>query len=276
MMNPTPEQAARIEAHARAMLSRLTADRGGVADVATILEALLALRFGAAGNGLGTRLRAVEAQLPEPLARDLRYIAAVRNDVLHNPLSSAHDPERFIQAARRCIQALLLPAKETARSATARIDDVDARPIRAGMPAADLRRRQIASRGLWPWALTAALAAGGVMSVWLLVFPQSREAPGEEEIVAEAGAEAEAVVAPVLSPAPPAPKAAAERRAAPKEREARPAQPAAAPRRETAEPPAAEPPALVEPEARPARPAADTADDPPLSLEQLRALRGRL
>lgn len=48
------------------------------------LEALLADRFGATGRGLHEKVSSVEPRLPEPLVRRLRYIATVRNKLVHD------------------------------------------------------------------------------------------------------------------------------------------------------------------------------------------------
>lgn len=116
-MDSSPqERRALLEAHALKLLQNLSADRAGVADVSVVLEDLLAQRLGANATGLRAKLRLVEPQLPEPLRRDLHYLATVRNDVLHSALSEIRDPARFVRTAKRSIHALLAietPARTT-------------------------------------------------------------------------------------------------------------------------------------------------------------------
>lgn len=47
------------------------------------LESLLG-RLGAAGRGLHEKVSSVERKLPDPLVRKLRFIATVRNKVVHD------------------------------------------------------------------------------------------------------------------------------------------------------------------------------------------------
>ncbi|MBX7105553.1 MAG: hypothetical protein K1X57_15830 [Gemmataceae bacterium] len=49
------------------------------------LEALLETGFGATGRGLHEKVSSVEKKLPPPLVRRLRFIATVRNKLVHEP-----------------------------------------------------------------------------------------------------------------------------------------------------------------------------------------------
>jgi hypothetical protein len=48
------------------------------------LEGLLERHFAATGRGLHEKVSSVERRLPEPLVRKLRFIATVRNRVVHD------------------------------------------------------------------------------------------------------------------------------------------------------------------------------------------------
>ena len=65
------------------------------------LESLLETRFGASGRGLHEKLASVEATLPPDALRDGRYVATMRNRVVHEDSFSLPDRDRFL----RCAQA---------------------------------------------------------------------------------------------------------------------------------------------------------------------------
>jgi hypothetical protein len=65
------------------------------------LESLLESRFGASGRGLHEKLASVEATLPPEVLRDGRYVATMRNKVVHEDSFSLPDRDRFL----RCAQA---------------------------------------------------------------------------------------------------------------------------------------------------------------------------
>src|SRR5258708_37701277 len=65
------------------------------------LESLLETRFGASGRGLHEKLASVEANLPPDALRDGRYVATIRNRVVHEDSFSLPDRDRFL----RCAQA---------------------------------------------------------------------------------------------------------------------------------------------------------------------------
>lgn len=72
------------------------------------LEAILENQFGATGKGLHQKVGSVQAQLPDPLVKRLRYIATLRNKLVHeDDFTRLDDRQGFIQAADRAEQELL-------------------------------------------------------------------------------------------------------------------------------------------------------------------------
>ena len=62
------------------------------------LEAILA-KVGGTGRGLHEKVTSVESRLPEPLVRKLRFIATVRNKIVHDEnYEKLDDRAKFIDA----------------------------------------------------------------------------------------------------------------------------------------------------------------------------------
>ncbi|ORT51744.1 hypothetical protein ST37_05205 [Vibrio sp. qd031] len=70
------------------------------------LEALLKSQFHAEGKGLHQLINSVEERLPHDIIKKLRYIATIRNKVVHEEYYTLDDPEAFKQAARECEKEL--------------------------------------------------------------------------------------------------------------------------------------------------------------------------
>lgn len=70
------------------------------------LESLLEQRFGASGKGLHERVTSVEQQLPPSLLKKIRYIATVRNRLVHQAGYQLQDPDAFLRASVEAIQQL--------------------------------------------------------------------------------------------------------------------------------------------------------------------------
>jgi hypothetical protein len=70
------------------------------------LEALLETRYGATGRGLHEKLAAVEAMLPPEALRNGRYVATMRNKVVHEDAFSLPDRARFVSCAAEFERAL--------------------------------------------------------------------------------------------------------------------------------------------------------------------------
>lgn len=70
------------------------------------LETLLESRFGASGRGLHEKLASVEATLPPEALRGGRYVATMRNKVVHEDAFSLPDRDRFLRCARAFETAL--------------------------------------------------------------------------------------------------------------------------------------------------------------------------
>jgi hypothetical protein len=67
------------------------------------LETILEESLGASGRGLHQKVSSVENALPRPLVKRLRYIASVRNKLVHEPDSDQLDDRRDYEQA--CDQA---------------------------------------------------------------------------------------------------------------------------------------------------------------------------
>lgn len=74
-------------------------------DASASLELLLEKRFGAEGRGLHEKVSSVETQLHDDVIRKLRYIASVRNSVVHRR-DKIQDPERFARLTEESLLAL--------------------------------------------------------------------------------------------------------------------------------------------------------------------------
>ncbi len=65
------------------------------------IESILERRFDARGRGLHEKLSSVQAELPESLIRRIRFIAAVRNKLVHEAeYNRIDDRAGFMRAAR--------------------------------------------------------------------------------------------------------------------------------------------------------------------------------
>ena len=71
------------------------------------LEALLEQRLGATGRGLHEKVSSVEQRLDVQVARDLRFLATVRNQLVHEgDRHGLDDRQRFEEVVERCAEAL--------------------------------------------------------------------------------------------------------------------------------------------------------------------------
>ena len=79
------------------------------------LEELLDQGFGASGRGLHEKLTSVQSRLPQPLVKKMRYIATVRNRLVHETsvdrLEDKNGFETACNAAEQQLSALLPKAK---------------------------------------------------------------------------------------------------------------------------------------------------------------------
>jgi len=78
-------------------------------------ESLLETGLGATGKGLHEKVSSVEGNLPEPLVRKLRFIATLRNKLVHDTDYQKLDDrpafERACQEAESELRSLLKPAR---------------------------------------------------------------------------------------------------------------------------------------------------------------------
>lgn len=74
------------------------------------LESALGRNFGAAGRGLHEKIDSVATQLDSRTVRDLRYIATIRNRIVHEDTTAAIDDRRkFTEAVERVMVAVSPP-----------------------------------------------------------------------------------------------------------------------------------------------------------------------
>ncbi|HET9958493.1 MAG TPA: hypothetical protein VFQ61_28560 [Polyangiaceae bacterium] len=140
------------------------------------LEALLEQKFGASGRGLHEKLSSVERQLPKALVRRMRWIATVRNEVVHEA-ASIRDLREFKRAVTECSQQL----SDTERSAVSPASSTSAaramrRERRRGSAQSGRAnaRSKTTSRGRRSrsrsWALRLALLALGLSGIGLYLL----------------------------------------------------------------------------------------------------------
>ncbi|HZX33389.1 MAG TPA: hypothetical protein VFF03_18715, partial [Rhodocyclaceae bacterium] len=87
-------------------LSKGAAQAGGAIDVTRQLETLLET-LGATGKGLHERTSSVEAKLPAALVRKLRFVASVRNKIVHeDELLPDDDFAEFVETGKLAIAEL--------------------------------------------------------------------------------------------------------------------------------------------------------------------------
>ncbi len=83
------------------------------------LEALLEDGLGATGKGLHEKVSSVQTRLPEALVRKLRFVATLRNKLIHDTDYAKLDDrpafERACADAERELRALVAPARVTSK-----------------------------------------------------------------------------------------------------------------------------------------------------------------
>jgi uncharacterized protein YraI/uncharacterized protein YutE (UPF0331/DUF86 family) len=84
------------------------------------LESILEQKYGASGRGLHEKLTSIEERVPPELAKKLRFIASVRNKLVHEANYVPDDPEGFLRACREAIEQL---------KTAPRIDNRPAKPV---------------------------------------------------------------------------------------------------------------------------------------------------
>jgi hypothetical protein len=70
------------------------------------LEYLLRTQYHAEGRGLHQLISSCESRLPHELLPKLRYIATIRNKMLHEDGSRLDDRKQFLQQSDQCIKEL--------------------------------------------------------------------------------------------------------------------------------------------------------------------------
>ena len=127
------------------------------------LEALLEARFGARGRGLHEKLSSVERRVPQELRRSIRWVATIRNKVVHEDgpsPASADDFARTVDQIARGLEAIARsPARRRRTSATTRA------PRRSPQRRPGRRRRSGLMR-----RLLVLIAAGAALAVIALLL----------------------------------------------------------------------------------------------------------
>lgn len=79
------------------------------------LESLLEQALGATGKGLHEKVSSVQDRLPQPLVKKLRFVATVRNKIVHESDYQQIDDragfERACAEAEAALRAMLAPPK---------------------------------------------------------------------------------------------------------------------------------------------------------------------
>jgi len=70
------------------------------------IESMLERLFGANGKGLHEKLTDVEDKIPRDIVRHIRYVASVRNKVVHKDGYQIDDHDRFVASCEKAIQFL--------------------------------------------------------------------------------------------------------------------------------------------------------------------------
>jgi len=71
------------------------------------LESMLTKHFSATGRGLHEKISSVENDLPRPLVRRLRFVATVRNKLVHeSDVDSLDNREDYVQACNSAEEEL--------------------------------------------------------------------------------------------------------------------------------------------------------------------------
>ena len=74
------------------------------------VESLLVKQWGAQGKGLHEKLSSVEQQLPAALVKRIRYLATMRNKVVHEDDFNLPNRKSFIRSSETIIAQLNPPA----------------------------------------------------------------------------------------------------------------------------------------------------------------------
>lgn len=148
-------------------LSKGTIQAGLAVDIARRLESALE-SLGATGKGLHEKVGSIEGKLPEALATKLRFIASVRNKIVHeDELLPDEDIAVFVETGKQAVEALgAIGAK--GRPAKAR-SQANARK-RAKPRRAPASKRQTLARTGEAIRLGGALLLAGLVLVFLLVL----------------------------------------------------------------------------------------------------------
>ena len=85
------------------------------------VESLLEERLGASGRGLHEKVTSVEHRLPPEVSRSMRWIATVRNKVVHEEAPAAFDANQFAERVDQAVEWLTLNADSSAGTSLAEV-----------------------------------------------------------------------------------------------------------------------------------------------------------
>jgi hypothetical protein len=70
------------------------------------IETLLAKKFSAVGSGLTQKIKSIEYFLDPELVKDIKAVARIRNNVVHQEGSALDDPDSYIEKCQKILAAL--------------------------------------------------------------------------------------------------------------------------------------------------------------------------
>ncbi len=70
------------------------------------IETLLAKKFSAVGGGLTQKIKSIEYFLEPRLVKDIKEVARIRNNVVHQDGSALDDPDSYIEKCQKILAAL--------------------------------------------------------------------------------------------------------------------------------------------------------------------------
>jgi hypothetical protein len=147
-------------------LSKGAIQAGLAIDTARQLESALEA-LGATGKGLHEKVSSVESTLPEALVTKLRFIASVRNKIVHeDELLSEEEISVFVESGKQAVEALgAAGAKDKPAKTRSR-----ANPRKRGKPRQAPTQKRKTPAQIWASIrLGVALVLAGIVLVFLLM-----------------------------------------------------------------------------------------------------------
>lgn len=138
-------------------------DRDLAIDAAKELEGILERRYNATGRGLHEKLNSVRDMLPPRVIRQARYIATMRNKLLHEEdYTHLDDRARFDRALYECRKKLQSKPKHRSKSAGNRFSN---------QPQSDRFAKPKCPAGIMRWLRNAFIGVGvALMAILILII----------------------------------------------------------------------------------------------------------